>query len=58
MYALFVLLQPEFFQDDLFPDTSVTWEPTLTAEQWLAGNDKLPRKMSLKPTDMTACKFH
>ncbi|BFZ15285.1 hypothetical protein BsWGS_18324 [Bradybaena similaris] len=47
-------VKPEFFQDDLFPDTSVTWEPTLTAEQWLAGNDKLPRKISLKPTDMTA----
>ncbi|CAG5115886.1 unnamed protein product, partial [Candidula unifasciata] len=47
-------VKPEFFQDDLFPDTSVTWEPTLTVEQWLAGNDKLPRKISLKPADMTA----
>jgi len=28
----------EFFQDDVFPDTKVTWEPALTATDWFSGN--------------------
>ncbi len=47
----------EFFQDDLFPDTKVTWEPALTSSEWFSGIDKAPKKMSLKPSDMTSCKY-
>ncbi|XP_062610316.1 coronin-7-like [Saccostrea cucullata] len=43
----------EFFQDDLFPDTRVTWEPTMTSKEWLAGSNQQPRSISLKPKDMT-----
>ncbi|KAH9498792.1 Coronin-7 [Bulinus truncatus] len=46
-------VKTEFFQDDLYPDTRVTWEPTLTAEEWLAGKDKPHRVISMKPVDMT-----
>ncbi|CAL1541238.1 unnamed protein product [Lymnaea stagnalis] len=42
----------EYFQDDLFPDTRVTWEATLTADEWLAGKDKPQRCISMKPVDM------
>ncbi|KAK0043020.1 coronin-7 [Biomphalaria pfeifferi] len=47
-------VKTEFFQDDLYPDTRVSWEATLTAEEWLAGKDKPHRLMSMKPSDMTA----
>ena len=33
-------LQMEYFQDDVFPDTKVTWEPALTATEWFSGNLK------------------
>ncbi|XP_059140103.1 coronin-7-like [Physella acuta] len=46
-------VKTEFFQDDLYPDTRVTWEPTLTAEEWLQGKDKPQRTKSMKPSDMT-----
>ncbi|XP_059078882.1 coronin-B-like isoform X3 [Tigriopus californicus] len=41
-----------FFQDDLFPDTRVTWEPTISAEEWLQGSQKSCSRVSLKPDDM------
>ena len=47
--------QMEFFQDDIFPDTKVTWEPSLTAEEWLRGKDTRQKTISLKPEGMTAC---
>ncbi|CAJ1075050.1 coronin-7-like isoform X3 [Xyrichtys novacula] len=46
-------VKKEFFQDDLFPDTAVCWEPSLTASAWLSGINGKHRKMSLKPKDMT-----
>lgn len=46
-------MQKEFFQDDLYPDTAVCWEPALTASAWLSGSDGQHKKMSLKPKDMT-----
>lgn len=46
-------LQKEFFQDDVYPDTAVWWEPALTASAWLAGMNSKHRKISLKPKDMT-----
>ncbi|XP_067943788.1 coronin-7-like isoform X2 [Watersipora subatra] len=45
-------VKPEFFQDDLFPDTPVTWEPTCNASQWFSGIDTLPSKMNLQPEGM------
>ncbi|XP_056010098.1 coronin-7-like isoform X2 [Ostrea edulis] len=42
----------EFFQDDLFPDTRVTWEPTMTNKEWLSGSNKQPRTLSLQPKDL------
>ena len=42
-----------FFQDDIFPDTKVTWEMTLSSEEWFAGTDRVPKYVSLKPSDMT-----
>ena len=29
-----------YFQDDLFPNTKVLWEPTLSAEEWIQGSQK------------------
>ena len=45
----------EFFQDDIFPDTKVTWEPSLTAKEWLGGSDTQQKSLSLKPEGMTPC---
>ncbi|XP_025088826.1 coronin-7-like isoform X2 [Pomacea canaliculata] len=45
-------VRTEYFQDDLFPDTRVTWEPALTADQWLAGQNTKPRTISLRPVGM------
>jgi coronin-1B/1C/6 len=38
----------DFFQDDLFPDT---WDrkPALSSTEWLAGSNKGPNLMSMKP---------
>ncbi|XP_026864930.2 coronin-7 isoform X2 [Electrophorus electricus] len=46
-------VRKEFFQDDVFPDTAVWWEPALSAAAWLSGSDGQHRKISLRPTDMT-----
>lgn len=50
-------LQKEFFQDDLYTDTAVCWEPALTAASWLSGSNGQHKKISLKPTDMTPCSY-
>ncbi|XP_036445907.1 coronin-7-like isoform X1 [Colossoma macropomum] len=46
-------VRKEFFQDDVFPETAVWWEPVLTASAWLSRTDGQHRKISLKPKDMT-----
>uniref|UniRef100_A0A3Q2DP91 Coronin n=1 Tax=Cyprinodon variegatus TaxID=28743 RepID=A0A3Q2DP91_CYPVA len=46
-------VKKEFFQDDVFPDTAVWWEPALTAAAWLSGSNGQHKKLSLKPKDMT-----
>lgn len=46
-------LQKEFFQDDVFPDTAVSWEPALNAKAWLGGANRQPRLLSLQPPGMT-----
>uniref|UniRef100_G3PBH3 Coronin n=2 Tax=Gasterosteus aculeatus aculeatus TaxID=481459 RepID=G3PBH3_GASAC len=46
-------VKKEFFQDDLYTDTAVCWEPALTAASWLSGSNGQHKKISLKPADMT-----
>lgn len=46
-------VKKEFFQDDVYPDTTICWEPALTASAWLSGSNGQHKKMSLKPKDMT-----
>ncbi|KAI1884438.1 hypothetical protein AGOR_G00226400 [Albula goreensis] len=46
-------VKKEFFQDDVFPDTLVWWESSLTAAAWLSGSNGQQRKISLQPKDMT-----
>ncbi|XP_008281999.1 coronin-7 isoform X1 [Stegastes partitus] len=46
-------VKKEFFQDDVYSDTTVWWEPALTASAWLSGSNGQHKKMSLKPKDMT-----
>ena len=45
----------EYFQDDIYPDTRVTWQATLTAQQWLDGGDELQPCISMRPADMKPC---
>ncbi|KAK3584488.1 hypothetical protein CHS0354_006018 [Potamilus streckersoni] len=45
-------VKTEYFQDDLFPDTKVTWEPVLSSSDWFRGQNKLQRKISIRPPDM------
>ncbi|XP_057672964.1 coronin-7-like isoform X3 [Corythoichthys intestinalis] len=45
-------VKKEFFQDDLYPETSVCWEPALSASAWLDNADGQHRKISLRPSDM------
>lgn len=42
----------DVFQSDLFPETRVLWEPTVTKDEWLHGRDKEARRLSLKPKGM------
>ncbi|XP_077983604.1 coronin-7-like [Glandiceps talaboti] len=44
----------EFFQDDLYPDTKVAWQPAMNACEWISGENKALETMSLKPNGMTA----
>ncbi|XP_039095197.1 coronin-7 isoform X1 [Hyaena hyaena] len=46
-------VRKEFFQDDVFPDTAVSWEPVLSVEAWLGGANGQPRLISLQPPGMT-----
>lgn len=41
----------ELFQEDLYPDT-LSDEASLTADEWLAGEEAEPSTMSLKVTGM------
>lgn len=53
----FFLLQSELFQDDLFPPTRITWEPTMTSDDWFSSNDKKAIKISLQPDGMETRKL-
>ncbi|XP_014784002.1 coronin-7 isoform X1 [Octopus bimaculoides] len=45
-------VKSNFFQDDLFPDTKVLWEPALSGSDWLSGVDAEASRISLKPGNM------
>lgn len=45
-------LRSEYFQDDIFPPQRVTWEPALSASQWLSGKDVPAKMFDLRPADM------
>ncbi|XP_052900121.1 coronin-7 isoform X2 [Anopheles moucheti] len=45
-------IKSELFQDDLFPPTKVLWQPTLSGDEWFAGRDVTPTRISLKPDGM------
>ncbi|KAK3851505.1 hypothetical protein Pcinc_041851, partial [Petrolisthes cinctipes] len=45
-------VKTEFFQDDIFPPTPITWNPTMTSAEWLGGNNRPSQTMSLRPADM------
>lgn len=44
--------QSEYFQDDIFPRTRVTWKPTSSSEEWFKGCSKVPETFDLKPSEM------
>lgn len=46
-------VRKEFFQDDVFPDTAVTWASALDAKAWFKGANGQPRLLSLQPPGMT-----
>lgn len=46
--------RPEFFQDDIFIDTSDVEHPAQDASTWFDGVDKPLSKISLKPDQMTS----
>jgi len=42
----------EYFQDDIFPETRAN-EPALDVKEWVAGENKDAKMVSLQPADMT-----
>ncbi|XP_053326631.1 coronin-7 [Spea bombifrons] len=45
-------VKKEFFQDDVFPPSRVSWEPALSADKWLSGKDQQQRSINLCPEGM------
>ncbi|XP_073998500.1 coronin isoform X2 [Rhodnius prolixus] len=45
-------IKSDLFQDDLFPETKVTWEKTMTSAEWLSGCNTQQRRICLKPENM------
>lgn len=45
-------LRSELFQDDLFPDTRVTWQPVMTSAEWFSGMSRPLKLLSLRPFGM------
>ena len=46
----------EYFQDDLYPPTRVTWESVYSAQEWFDGaGGREQNSVSLKPGDMKLC---
>ena len=46
----------EYFQDDLYPLTAVTWEPVMSAQEWFdQGKPRDRATVDMRPTDMKPC---
>ncbi len=54
---VFVWVQNDYFQDDLFPPTKVLWEPTMTSSKWFGGANVPAKRLDLKPSDMETRKI-
>ena len=48
-------IQIEYFQDDIFPPTKQTNEPSMTNIQWFNSENIPMKKVSLKPENMKNC---
>ena len=57
-YGMLFPFQAEYFQDDLFPDTKVTWKAIMTSSEWFSGLNRLSKQVSLRPADMKLCKYY
>ncbi|XP_062514587.1 coronin-7-like [Corticium candelabrum] len=44
--------RPQYFQDDIFPDTTVYCQPALSSSEWFAGKNGECRQVCLKPDGM------
>lgn len=44
---MFVIIQSELFQEDLYPDTTAE-EHAITADEWIDGKDANPRLVSVR----------
>ena len=47
----------QYFQDDIFPDTKVKDQPTMTANGWLNDGNAQQSRVSLRPSNMKPCKL-
>lgn len=47
-----MFLQIEYFQDDIFPRTRITWKPTTSSEKWFDGCTRTPDVIDLRPSEM------
>ena len=54
--SCFYYFQTEYFQDDLFCDTLVTWNAAIGAREWFDGTNGSLETLSLKPEGMKPCK--
>ena len=46
----------EYFQDDLYPLTAVTWEPVMSAQEWFdRGQPRDRATVDMRPADMKPC---
>lgn len=44
-------VQRAYFQDDLYRDTRITWQPALSGDAWFAGTAAAPATISLRPAN-------
>ena len=50
--TLAVSLQKNFFQDDVFPQTRVKWQPSMSVDEWVGGANTPQERLDLRPSDM------
>ncbi|KAL4230650.1 Coronin-7 [Mactra antiquata] len=45
-------VKTDYFQDDLFPPVVNNSKPIMSSQEWFSGVNKIPEKISLRPSDM------